>query len=203
MGAVEPSRRERTKDETRERISIAAIQLFHEKGFDATTVDEIAARADVAKGTFFNYFPRKEAVLHAITERMMDELEALAEKLNSDPRSVKEKLLVVFDAACGLYAVNPDLHRHAIVEMLRGPLASAVDIDARAQTFVRDLVLKGQERGELRADVDPDRMAYTLRSVFFMTVLVWVHCPWMFELKPEMAARLQLAMQGLATGGAA
>jgi AcrR family transcriptional regulator len=202
MSGVEISRRERKKDETRERISQAAIQLFHEKGFEATTVDEIAARADVAKGTFFNYFPRKEAVLHAITERQIDALEALADRLASDPRGVKEKLLAVFEEACSLYAANADLHRHAIVQMMRGPLANAVEIDARAQTFVRGLVTAGQERGELRADVDPDRMAYTLRSVFFMTVLVWVHCPEMFELKTEMAARLQLVFEGLATGGA-
>ena len=51
---------------------------------------------------------------------------------------------------------------------------------------------------ELRADVDPDRMAYTLRSVFFMTVLVWVHCPEMFDLKSEVSERLGLLLAGIA-----
>ena len=63
MTELELSRRERKKGETRERIFKAACKLFRHKGFEATTIDEIADKADVAKGTFFNYFPRKEAVL--------------------------------------------------------------------------------------------------------------------------------------------
>ncbi len=63
MTEIEVSRRERKKDETRERIFKTAIKLFHARGFEATTVDDITEKADVAKGTFFNYFPRKESVL--------------------------------------------------------------------------------------------------------------------------------------------
>jgi AcrR family transcriptional regulator len=57
-------RRERKKIETHRRIYRAAMDLFTEKGFHATTVDEIAERADVAKGTVFNYFPLKTSFLH-------------------------------------------------------------------------------------------------------------------------------------------
>lgn len=202
MSGVELSRRERKKDETRERISQAAIQLFEEKGFEATTVDEIAARADVAKGTFFNYFPRKEAVLHAITERQLDAIEAVVEQLAPDPQPVSAKIHAVYAKACALYSQNPALHRHAIIEMLRGPLSDAVNIDVRAQSFMRALVVEGQQRGQLRTDVEPDRMAYTLRSVFFMTVLVWVHCPELFDLSDEVKARVTLLLQGLEPEGA-
>ncbi|PYP30001.1 MAG: TetR/AcrR family transcriptional regulator, partial [Gemmatimonadetes bacterium] len=50
----EVSRRERKKEETKERIFKAAFALFKHKGVDATTVEEICDKADVAKGTFFN-----------------------------------------------------------------------------------------------------------------------------------------------------
>lgn len=202
MTAIELSRRERKKDETRERISQAAIQLFREKGFETATVDEIAARADVAKGTFFNYFPRKEAVLHTLTERQLDALEALVEQLRDDPRPATEKIGLVVARACEFYAEHPALQRHAIIEMLRGPLSDAVSVDERAQAFMRTLVEEGRRRGELRADADLDRVTYTLRSVFFMTVLVWVHCPTMFDLREEMAARMRLAFEGLSARGA-
>lgn len=58
-------RRERKKLATRRRILEAALGLFEEKGYEATTVEEIAERADVAKGTVFNYFPQKRAFLLA------------------------------------------------------------------------------------------------------------------------------------------
>jgi AcrR family transcriptional regulator len=52
--------RDRKKRETRQRISDVATQLFAENGFDAVTVEQVAAAAGVSKMTVFNYFPRKE-----------------------------------------------------------------------------------------------------------------------------------------------
>ncbi len=55
--------RETKKAETRQRISDVATALFFERGFDAVTVDEVAAAAEVSKMTVFNYFVRKEDLL--------------------------------------------------------------------------------------------------------------------------------------------
>ncbi len=55
-------RRARKKEETRQRIAKAAKELFLERGFAATTIDEIARKADVSLRSFFDYFPAKEDV---------------------------------------------------------------------------------------------------------------------------------------------
>jgi AcrR family transcriptional regulator len=59
---LEPDWRQRKKTATRDRIRASALRLFREQGYDATTVEQIAAAASVSHMTFFRYFPTKEDV---------------------------------------------------------------------------------------------------------------------------------------------
>jgi len=71
---------------TREAIVAAAYALFAERGFQATTVDDIAARAEVAPRTFFRYFPTKEAVVFARAPEQREQIAAaLAERPADEP----------------------------------------------------------------------------------------------------------------------
>ena len=58
--------RERKRLDTRSRIMAAASRLFDKSGVDAVTVDEIAAAADIGKGTIYNYFEAKEDIVVAL-----------------------------------------------------------------------------------------------------------------------------------------
>ena len=64
-----PTRRQRRRLEIELRLLDVSKSLFIAKGYDETTVAEIAETADVAYGTFFNYFPAKSDLLAAIGER--------------------------------------------------------------------------------------------------------------------------------------
>ena len=66
--------RERKKLRTREAIARAALDLFAERGYQQTTVAEIAEAAEVSKGTLFAYFPSKEEIVFADTAPLRERL---------------------------------------------------------------------------------------------------------------------------------
>jgi AcrR family transcriptional regulator len=65
-----PGLRERKRQQTRERLSRAAMALFLERGFEATTLDDIASAADISRRSFFHYFDSKEDVVFAWHEEI-------------------------------------------------------------------------------------------------------------------------------------
>ncbi|WP_141578626.1 TetR family transcriptional regulator [Actinomadura sp. WMMA1423] len=77
-----PGLRERKKMRTRQAIATAALRLFAERGYEETTIADIAAAADVSPRTFFSYFPSKEDVIFAEID---DRLAEVAERLRPTP----------------------------------------------------------------------------------------------------------------------
>ncbi|TMD49414.1 MAG: TetR family transcriptional regulator [Chloroflexi bacterium] len=99
-GGVKSGLRERKKQKTRESIQRAALRLFVKQGYEETTIEQIAAAAEISPSTFFNYFPTKEDVvlfdaydpmaIRMFLERPKDE------PLNVVVRRVLEELAEVF-----------------------------------------------------------------------------------------------------------
>ncbi len=166
------SRRERKKRETRQRLMEAALRLFQEQGYDRTTVGQIAEEADVAKGTFFNYFETKEAILPALVAWRLQELkEALLPErgapvspvariklalrlVAADPLSDPVLMRRLFAAGGYRKAVNPV---HALADLLAGQVRQA------------------QVAGEIRPDLDPLYLGGVLRALFFQQLMMWHH----------------------------
>jgi AcrR family transcriptional regulator len=65
-----PGLRQRKRQQTRERLTQMAMALFLERGFEATTLDDIAAAADISRRSFFHYFASKEDVVFAWQEEI-------------------------------------------------------------------------------------------------------------------------------------
>ncbi|MDD3445430.1 MAG: TetR/AcrR family transcriptional regulator [Zavarzinia sp.] len=85
-------KRAATKAQNRSQILSAAREVFGNLGYDATTVRDIIRRTSLASGTFYNYFPTKEAVFRAVVE---ESARNLRRRLRADRRSARD-----FEAFC-------------------------------------------------------------------------------------------------------
>lgn len=185
-----PTLRQRNRARTAEEIEVAAWAHFAERGFDATTVEQIAAAAGVSTRTFFRYFRTKEDVVfgdHAATVARLQA--ALAEGEPDEPplRRVRRAVLAVQNpggrrerelARARLVAEVPALRARfyrlvedfedAVADALTADLAPSEDARARA-TIVAGAVF-GALRGARRAagaqpDPDPLQLVETAFDV--------------------------------------
>ncbi len=207
------SRRERKKEETRHKIFHAAIDLFRERGFANTTVDEITEKADVAKGTFFNYFPRKDSVLAFLSETRLQAIEENVGAMMAEPRSIRDRLIDLYSLAASAYEEDRELSRFVLVELMKRAFSTGDDVPIRWHELVVRLVRQGQEDGEFRQDVDAVRIEAVLTALYYATLYQWVCVepemaqahPELLEcgvfgsssLQQEMRARLRLLTEGI------
>ena len=200
MTEIELTRRERKKEETKAAILKAAFDLFKRRGVAETTIEEICEKADIAKGTFFNYFPRKEAVFGYLSLLWMADVEKKVGDLLQRRGHVWDKLLDVFIGDCAsYYEEDRVLSRHIVQEWTRGMYEADNDVccrwDALGQRVIRHL----QETGELRRDVSPERAHRLMSDIYHSTMVMWLEPDQPpFNLKDELRQRLTLVIEGLA-----
>jgi AcrR family transcriptional regulator len=199
---VELTRRERKKEETRDRIFQAAMALFKEKGFEATTVEDITERADVAKGTFFNYYPRKEAVLAYFLERRFLDIEESMPGLLAAKRPARETLIELFIHAGSAYGEDRELSRHVFVELMKRQFEPVMEAAMRLDAQLAELAASGQRNGEMRDDIPALEVVHLLSDVYITTVHAWLFCleekGGDFDLNEGIRRRLALVFDGLA-----
>ncbi len=97
-GSVQRGSYEQKRAQTRRRLVRAGMASFAERGAAATTVGEVAARADVVPGTFYNYFPTKEALVAEVVEQLVGGMERSAEQIRAITEDPADRLaLAVID----------------------------------------------------------------------------------------------------------
>jgi AcrR family transcriptional regulator len=146
--------RERKKARTRASIREHALRLFREQGYQATTVEQIAAAAEVSPSTFFRYFPTKEDVVlqDDMDTRMMEAFSrqpADLPPIAAIRAATKEALasfspdeMVLVREAAGLTLTVPEIRARAIDEFARAIDAMAKAIGERTGRPPRDLAVR-------------------------------------------------------------
>jgi AcrR family transcriptional regulator len=105
--ASEPTLRERTRRAVRAEIAATALRLFKEQGFDATTVDQIAAAAGISRRSFFHYFGSKEDLVLGDTAALGESVRAALEARPAE-ESAWEAIRAALIAMAGEEGVTDD-----------------------------------------------------------------------------------------------
>jgi len=171
-------RRERRKEETRKQIFKAAMKLFGKKGVFATTVEEITEAADVGKGTFFNYFPSKEAILSALAERQLGVINTAVERAQT-----AESVRPVLKDMCRELSSVPGRSQILLRSLLGMVLSNKFMFElfqsvlSKGRERVALIVERGQHLGEIRRDIPATIIARCLQQVAFGTNFIWAASP--------------------------
>ena len=203
-----PAKRERRKEARPGELLDAALDIFVEKGFAATRVEEVAARAGVSKGTLFLYFPSKDELFKAVVR---ENISGRFVEWNSD-----------FDAFQGstfdmlAYCMNSWWERvgatkaAGITKLMMSeagnfPAIAAFyqqEVIAPGHTLIRRILQRGMDRGEFRQlDLDCAVFSVLAPMIFIMLTRhsqgVCLPDPMALEPKRYIASQLDIILYGL------
>jgi AcrR family transcriptional regulator len=168
----------RSSGSTRERIHEAGLELFNARGYNGTTVRELADACGLAPGAMYNHFASKEALLFAIVDRVHDEADAvLSETLRAggdDPVAQLEALAGAFTA---FHIARPRETRVAnrdYIYLPPGERDSVVRRRRRVRALFADVLREGERRGSFCFDElgSDDAVEAASMAILNMVVLV-------------------------------
>ena len=198
--------RERQKAGRRRDILAAAAKLFRRDGFTDTSIESIAAEAEVAAGTVYNYFESKGDLLIALVALDGEEVRAAGKNIIGnpprDPVQAVNKLLT-FYIDHSLIHLSKELWRNAMANALSQPASkfgiAYAELDRKLADQVGELVASLQERGQIDDGVDPKTAGDVLFEVvnsLFMTFVAREEMP-VALLKKSLARQIRLVFAGL------
>jgi len=192
-------RRTRGRERRRKQVYEAAVELFIDKGFDNTTMDDIADRADVARATVFNHFPRKTAILDEWSARRRHRaLDAIhAEHLEDHSvREVLERYMVEL--------ANVSTQTRAETVALMGAAVHSTNVLAHPALAdeLGAILARAQTDGHLRIDVDAHLAGLLLAAGYFATLTAWIDAePAPFALRQKLLSAMNLILDGVLPTG--
>lgn len=176
--AKKAARWQRRKEERPGEIAQAALECFAQRGYAAASLDDIAARAGVTKGTLYLYFPNKEALFKEVVRRaLVPRIAAFEESVRASDSAAQqlERLILAWPefAATPNLAVIPKL---VISEAGNFPDLARFYLDVvivRARRLVLGILRRGMARGEFRR-INANAAFFTVVAPLLIAVL-WRH----------------------------
>lgn len=170
------SRREQKKRATRQAILAAAMDLFAERGYEATSIGALARAAGVGKGTIYGYFRTKEDIFLAFCEEEVDLAFRTLDQRSDAEAPLIEQLVTLFMTQFRFVTRNREFGRILVREMAFPPALSsprARELDNRYLAALGEILARAARRRELRADYDPFLTAAHFYALYLLALSGW------------------------------
>jgi AcrR family transcriptional regulator len=164
------TRIDRRKQEVRERILSAAFDLFLVQGVEATKIEDICERADVANRTFFNHFATRQDMVSALAEKRLLNLREVLHQRSSEP--VPARLVGLFDDIAATLVASGDTYREMIRAMI-GTTGFGLQRGGELNATFLELVKDGVARGEVGRRHDPHTLADIIVGALVGGIVNW------------------------------
>lgn len=191
-------RNTRKRQRTRDHLAQAAAALFEKHGYEAITMEQIAAAADVARGTLYNHFPVKEAVLaHWLHTQLAEALGLLVRDALARPSFVAQ-VATLLEASAAWWEEHRSFaapyirYRFQEVREEQGDQPTSDMIPVYAQ-----LIGAAQESGEVSKSAPSERLALYLHYLYLCALMNWL-ADSEKSLPQEFTHALDFFMQGAA-----
>ncbi|MBU0986184.1 MAG: TetR/AcrR family transcriptional regulator [Proteobacteria bacterium] len=196
--------RETKKKKTRQAIVDAAVQLFSEKGFENTSVSELARKAGVGKSTIYGYFQTKSEIFLAFCEDEIDFAFANLFEKNDPEAPLIDQLLTLFMGQFRYVTQNYDFGRILLREMVfpkELTLEKSNHLSEQYLSALSKILNRAIRRGELRDDLELLFISGHFYAFYLLVLSVWYERRIQSEQEIEEALRklLRQAMEGLAS----
>jgi AcrR family transcriptional regulator len=168
---VAVNRTDRRKQEIRDRILQAAFELFLSEGIDATKIEHICERADVANRTFFNHFATRQDMIQALAEKRLLNLRDVLLDRSAEP--VPERLIGVFGDIAAVLVDEGDAYRAMIGAMLVTTMGSGAQRGFGLHDSFVELVKDGVAKGEISSKHDPQILADLIVGGLVVGIVNW------------------------------
>ncbi len=152
-----------------------ALEMFSKKGFQQTTVQEIAEAAGVGKGTIYRFFDSKEDLVSSLVEFAIDDVGRAVREAIADLQDPVETLRIIITTEVDYYDQHRDLAKFLIREVLgyRNTFEDHVkQIWSNWGIIVEEVVRKGLASGAFKP-IDPVTAAASLEGMVLATVIYW------------------------------
>ncbi|MFZ5633335.1 MAG: TetR/AcrR family transcriptional regulator [Bacillota bacterium] len=161
--------------DTRDKIIQSAIELFGEKGYHATSIQEISDKAEVSKGAVFHYFPNKSELLFVIHDNFIDiHLEQVERVLMKDDLCASEKMR---ELILDLVQLIADFKPSVIIFLQEFKYVTEDKLEiikskrGKSEEMFKKVIEQGVNSGEFKKDLDID---LTVKAIFGM-------CDWTYR----------------------